>query len=70
MSLTRLQLEAYIVSINALSLVDPKSAWIVLPFTTDTNNEVSACKIYFHIVILNDVLATVQKASQSVKAHT
>lgn len=70
LSLGELQLEAYIVSINALSLIDPKSAWIVLPSTPDTANEVGACVINAHIPILIDLLATVQKTSQSDKAHT
>ncbi len=45
LGLAELQLEAYLVSINALSLVDPKSAWIILPFIADPGNEVSACSI-------------------------
>ena len=44
-TLAELQLEAYLVSINALSLVDPKSAWIILPFTAEPGNEVLACFI-------------------------
>ncbi|KAJ3536697.1 hypothetical protein NM688_g6802 [Phlebia brevispora] len=38
-SLAGLQLEAYLVSMNALSIVDTKSAWIILPFTTEAGNE-------------------------------
>ena len=36
------QLEAYAVSINALSLVDQNSAWFVLPVTTESAHEVCA----------------------------
>lgn len=42
-SLAEQQLEAFVVSINALSLIDPKSAWFVLPLSAETGNEVSAC---------------------------
>lgn len=42
LNLAELQLEAYLVSINALSLIDPKSAWFVLPISAETGNEVSA----------------------------
>ena len=49
-SLAEMQLEAYVVSMNALSLVTPKSAWIILPFTPDSNNEVSACLLSFSIL--------------------
>ncbi|THG99568.1 hypothetical protein EW026_g2819 [Hermanssonia centrifuga] len=37
--LAELQLEAYAVGINALSLVDHKSAWIVLPIGSESGNE-------------------------------
>ncbi|TBU50494.1 nucleoporin Nup120/160-domain-containing protein [Dichomitus squalens] len=37
--LVELQLEAYIVAMNALALVDPKSQWITLPIVTETGNE-------------------------------
>lgn len=42
MKLAEQQLEAYVVSINALSLIDQKSAWIVLPISAESNREVSA----------------------------
>ena len=35
-----LQLEAYVVAMNALALVDPKSQWITLPITVETGHEV------------------------------
>ncbi|CCM04030.1 uncharacterized protein FIBRA_06187 [Fibroporia radiculosa] len=38
-SLTELQLEAYVTSMNALALTDQKSAWIVLPVTAETEHE-------------------------------
>lgn len=38
--LAEMQLEAYLVSINALSLIDPKSAWFVLSISADSGNEV------------------------------
>ena len=41
--LAELQLEAYVVSINALSLIDQKSAWLVLPVSVESGNEVRAC---------------------------
>jgi hypothetical protein len=47
-ALAELQLEAYLVSINALSLIDPKSAWFVLPISAETGNEVSACLCSSH----------------------
>jgi hypothetical protein len=34
------QLEAYLVAINALSLVDRKSAWVALPVQQETGHEV------------------------------
>ncbi|KAI0698869.1 nucleoporin Nup120/160-domain-containing protein [Cytidiella melzeri] len=37
--LAQLQLEAYVVSINALSLIDQKNAWFVLPATPDSLHE-------------------------------
>ena len=40
-NLAELQLEAYLVSINALSLIDPQSAWFVLPISAESGNEVS-----------------------------
>ncbi|KAI0092550.1 nucleoporin Nup120/160-domain-containing protein [Irpex rosettiformis] len=36
MRLAQLQLEAYAISINSLSLIDQKSAWFVLPVTTES----------------------------------
>ena len=55
-NLGELQLEAYIVSINALSLVDSKSSWIVLPFTAELENEVSTCDIVLQFPLsLNDL---------------
>ena len=38
--LAELQLEAYVVAMNALALVDPKSQWITLPIVTETGHEV------------------------------
>jgi nuclear pore complex protein Nup160 len=34
------QLEAYMVSINSLSLLDQKNAWIVMPVSTENGHEV------------------------------
>lgn len=48
------QLEAYIVSINALSLLDQKSAWMVLPISVETGNEVCAWMLQKLISELND----------------
>ena len=42
-ALADLQLEAYVVSINALSLVEPKSAWFSMPASDVGGREVSAC---------------------------
>ena len=70
LSLGELQLEAYIISINALSLVDPKSAWIVLPYTADVSNEVWACYISIHFLLLIGLSATLQKTTQSLETHT
>lgn len=42
-ALADLQLEAYAVSINALSLVESKSAWFSLPASDVGEREVSAC---------------------------
>ena len=39
--LAELQLEAYVVAMNSLALVDPKSQWITLPITAETGHEVS-----------------------------
>jgi len=39
-SLVEDQLEAYMVAINALSLVDQKNAWIILPVSLDNVHEV------------------------------
>lgn len=44
LTLAELQLEAYLVCINALSLIDPKSAWFVLPISAEGGNEVGACR--------------------------
>ncbi|CAL1702056.1 unnamed protein product [Somion occarium] len=38
-ALAELQLEAYVVSINALSLIDPASAWFVMPLTNGHDRE-------------------------------
>lgn len=49
--LAELQLEAYVVAMNSLALVDPKNQWITLPVTVETGHEVSgllskgACRI-------------------------
>lgn len=43
-ALAELQLEAYVVSINALSLIDPASAWFVMPLTNGHDREVG----HFH----------------------
>ena len=51
-SLGELQLEAYTVSINALSLVDSRCSWIVLPLPADPGNEVSACFVYAFIILI------------------
>ncbi|TFK87436.1 hypothetical protein K466DRAFT_663014 [Polyporus arcularius HHB13444] len=37
--LAELQLEAYVVAMNSLALVDPKSQWITLPITAETGHE-------------------------------
>jgi nuclear pore complex protein Nup160 len=39
-SLAEDQLEGYNIAINALSLVDQKNAWVLLPISTDTVHEV------------------------------
>lgn len=39
-SLAEEQLDAYSIAINALSLVDPKNAWILLPITLESAHEV------------------------------
>lgn len=38
--LAELQLEAYVVAMNALSLLDQKTAWIAIPATAETGHEV------------------------------
>lgn len=40
-NLAELQLEAYVVSMNALALIDQKNASIVMPVTAETGHEVS-----------------------------
>ena len=50
-SLTELQLEAYVVGMNALALIDQKNAWIVLPVTGETEHEVSR-RPFFHAGLL------------------
>jgi nuclear pore complex protein Nup160 len=40
--LAQQQLEAYAVSINALSLIDTSNAWFVLPVTVESAHEVGA----------------------------
>ena len=35
------QLEAYLIAINALTLLDRNSAWVVLPIAKDVGTEVS-----------------------------
>jgi len=35
------QLEAYLVAMNSLSLLDEKNAWIVMPMSSDSGNAVS-----------------------------
>lgn len=37
------QLEAYTVAINALSLVDQKNSWVVLPVPPESTHEVCDC---------------------------
>ena len=39
--LAELQLEAYVVAMNSLALVDMKNQWITLPITAETGHEVS-----------------------------
>ncbi|EKM59586.1 uncharacterized protein PHACADRAFT_87488 [Phanerochaete carnosa HHB-10118-sp] len=39
LSLAELQLEAYLVCINALSLIDPKGAWFILPISAENSSE-------------------------------
>jgi nuclear pore complex protein Nup160 len=41
MSLVDEQLEGYLIAINCLSLLDPKSAWILMPIFSDNGHEVS-----------------------------
>lgn len=41
LAISELQLEAYAVSINSLSLVDEKCAWFTMPVTLESNFEVS-----------------------------
>ena len=45
MSLSELQLEAYVVSINALFLIDSASAWFVMPVVSEHDREVSPFKV-------------------------
>lgn len=40
MELAELQLEAYVVAMNALSLVEQKNAWIAMPVTAEAEHEV------------------------------
>ena len=40
MSLAEEQLEAYFLAMNSLSLLDPKSAWIIMPVFSDNGREV------------------------------
>jgi hypothetical protein len=40
LSLGEAQLEAYLLSMNCLSLLDPKSAWIVMPVLVQSGREV------------------------------
>lgn len=40
-NLVELQLEAYVVAMNALSLIESKNAWIVMPVTGEAEHEVS-----------------------------
>jgi hypothetical protein len=44
LELAELQREAYVVAMNALALLDPKSAWIIVPMTTDPVEEVCLCR--------------------------
>lgn len=48
--LAELQLEAYVVAINSLALVDPKNQWITLPITAETGHEVSGLCLGTEIV--------------------
>jgi hypothetical protein len=45
-SLAEEQLEAYSVAMNALSLVDHKNAWMLLPITPDSVHEVGGYLVY------------------------
>lgn len=38
--MAELQMEAYLGAVNALSLVDQKVAWIVIPFTAESDHGV------------------------------
>ena len=40
LSLAELQLEAYVVGMNALELIDQRNAWIVMPVTAESEHEV------------------------------
>ncbi len=64
----QLQLEAYAVSINALSLIDQKSSWVVLPVTMESTHEVRACKANNKVHYLPAEIAA--ETTQIVQTHT
>jgi hypothetical protein len=52
-SLAEEQLEAYLVAINALSLVDQKNAWVLLPMPADQAHEVCSISLDVGLIFLN-----------------
>lgn len=68
MKLAELQLEAYVVSINALSLIDQKNAWIVLPVSVETGNEVRACPEE-RLNSGTQLLRSAQEKAQAIQIH-
>jgi hypothetical protein len=68
-SLSELQLEAYTVAMNALSILDRNDAWITLPVPAKSSSDVSVHELADSILLLNHS-NLVNQTSEIVKIHT
>lgn len=65
------QLEAYIIAMEALALVDRKNAWIVIPVTAETEHEVRGplfVRFPVELSLIGTFIAPQKK--EAMQAHT
>lgn len=66
-SLTEEVLESYTIAMNSLSLVDPKSAWIVIPGSVDNEHEVRVSISHLPATLMPQ---TASETKKIVQAHS